>query len=101
MKPAACQALLNIQRCVNTGRYRVLPHFRQRLGERGLFWADAQAVLDRPATVQYGGCDWWGRDNWLVAGRVAGGLCLEIVCVVDVDEFGDVVVLITIYEKGR
>jgi hypothetical protein len=100
MKGPIRKALATIQHCVHAGRYHVLPHFLERLDQRGLFWPDVQAVLDKPASVRPAGRDDWGRDKWLVLGRVVDGLDLEIVCVLDLDEAGDLVVFITIHTKG-
>lgn len=101
MKPSVRRALALIQRCVATRRYRVLPHFVQRLDQRGLFWPDVQAVLDSPKDVRPSGRDDWGRDKWIVSVRASDGVDLEIVCVLDLDDAGELVVFITIYWKER
>ena len=91
------RALNIIRRCVARGRYRLLSHFTERMDERGLFWPDVLAVLDEPTDVRRGGPERWGRPKWIVAGRSASGDALEIVCVLDKDERGNVTVFITMY----
>lgn len=72
-------------------------HFAQRMDERGLFWTDVQAVIDHPRSVRDAGLDDYGRPKWLVAGKATDRLSLEIVVVIDQDEDGNLVLLITIY----
>jgi hypothetical protein len=60
-------------------------------------WPDILAVLDAPASVRSGGQDRWGRPKWLVSGTAADELPIEVVCVLDEDERGDVTVFITMY----
>lgn len=86
-----------IQQSLAAGRYRVLAHFAQRMDERSLFWSDVLAVFDSPAEVRGQGLDQYERPKWVVGGRAADGLPLEIGCVLDVDDRGNVVVFITIY----
>jgi len=97
MDAPARKALSVIRRCVARGRYLLLSHFTERMDERGLFWPDVLAVLDEPTGVRPGGSEWWGRPKWLIAGRSASGDVLEIVCVLDKDERGNVTVFITMY----
>ena len=99
MRGAARRALATIQHCVLAGQYRVLPHFLERLDRRGLFWPDVQAVLDTPRGIRYGGRDEWDRQKWFVSGSATDRLDAEIVCVMDVDESGELVLFITIYGK--
>jgi len=75
----------------------VLPHFAQRLDQRGLFWPDVEAVIDAPQDVRTGGKDTWGRPQWIVQGEAADGLELSVVCAIDHDDRGKLTVFITIY----
>jgi len=97
MDAKACRALRTIRRCVEAGRYRLVLHFMQRMDERGLFWPDVAAVLDKPTDVRDGGPEHWGRPKWIVTGRSAAGDELELVCVLDKDDRGKLVVFITLY----
>ncbi|MEW6250589.1 MAG: DUF4258 domain-containing protein [Planctomycetota bacterium] len=97
MDARARQALRIIRRCMAQRRFGVLPHFRKRMARRGLFWTDVQAVLDDPSDVRSGGRDRFFRPKWLVAGVAADGEDIVLVCVLDVDEHGDLTVYITIY----
>ncbi|HSW46606.1 MAG TPA: DUF4258 domain-containing protein [Phycisphaerae bacterium] len=75
----------------------MLPHFRERMAQRGLLWPNVLAVLDDPADVRDGGPETLGRPKWIVAGTAADGKGIEIVCVLDADEHGRQTVLITAY----
>jgi hypothetical protein len=97
MDAKAHAALLTVRACVAVERYLVLPHFRQRLGRRGLLWTDVLTVLDEPATVRFDGHDDLKRPKWCLAGMAVDGEKLEFVCVLDVDERGEYTVFITIY----
>lgn len=97
MDAASRKALNTIRRCVKAGRYRLLVHFTERMDERGLFWPDVLAILDAPTDVRNGGPEQWGRPKWIIAGQSAGGDALELVCVLDTDEHGNLTVFITIY----
>ena len=97
MDAKARKALTVIRQCVEAGRFRVLPHFRQRMAERGLVWPDVLVVLDDPTDVRGNGMDRYDRPKWIVAGSAADGIPIEIVCVLDRDEQGNVTVFITIY----
>ncbi|MEP0846708.1 MAG: DUF4258 domain-containing protein [Phycisphaerae bacterium] len=97
MDARARNALDSIRRCVAAGRYVLLAHFTQRMDERGLFWPDVRAILDRPADVCDGGPERWGRPKWIVAGESADGAALELVCVLDADQRGRLTVFVTIY----
>jgi hypothetical protein len=91
------KALSTIRRCVAAGRYRVKLHFAQRMDERGMFWPDVQAVVDSPASIRDGGLEQCGRPKWILSGTAADGLSIEMVCVLDTDERGELTVFITIY----
>lgn len=97
MDARARRALDTIRGCVAAGRYLVLRHFAERMDQRGFFWADVLAVLDSPAAVRDDGRDRFGRPKWIVAGRTADGLTIELVCAIDTDARGRRTVFITIY----
>ena len=86
-----------IRGCVAAERYVVLPHFRQRLAERGFFWPDVLAVIDSPADVRFDGDDEFERPKWLIGGKADYGLPIELVCVMDTDDRGRLTVFITVY----
>jgi uncharacterized DUF497 family protein len=91
------ETLRFIQQCISEERYTATHHFRQRMDERGLFLTDALAVIDAPDSIRDDGLDDQGRPKWLVAGLATELLSLEIVVVIDLDESGNEVLLITIY----
>lgn len=91
------KALETIQSCVAADRYFVVAHFRQRLAERGFFWPDALAVVDSPSQVRSDGRDEFDRAKWIVTGKTPDGVALEMLCVLDTDDRGNVTVFITIY----
>ena len=91
------EVLQTIRGCVQAGCYRLLVHFVQRMDERGLFWPDIEAVLDSAQTAEDDGQDRFGRDKWRVRGQTTDRLDLEIVCVLDHDESGKLIVFITAY----
>ncbi len=97
MATKARRALATIRACVAVKRFRLLPHFAQRMDVRGLVWPDVLAVLDEPSRVRDGGRDRSNRPKWLVAGTAADGEALEFVCALDVNERGEYTVFITIY----
>jgi hypothetical protein len=99
MDTDARRALNLIRRCVAADRFTMLPHFRQRMAERGLVWPDILAVLDEPEGVRSGGHDRWERPKWLISGTAADELPIEVVCVLDEDRRGDATVFITIYAR--
>lgn len=91
------QALSIIRRCVARGRVILLSHFRDQLALRNWMWVDVLAVLDAPSDVRDGGEEEWGRPKWIVSGETADGLDIELVCVLDHDDHGNVTVFVTIY----
>lgn len=97
MDANARRALTIIRRCVANRRYRLLPHFTQRMDVRGLYWPDVLAVLDDPADVRPGGPEKFGRPKWIVAGTSAADDALELVCVLDRDARGNVTLFVTMY----
>ncbi len=97
MDAKARKALSVIRHCVSMRRFRLSPHFTQRMDQRVMFWPDVLAILDAPTNVRPGGMERYGRPKWIIAGKVASGEPMELVCVLDIDEDGDVTVFITIY----
>ena len=97
MDAKARKALSIIRRCVASRRYRLSPHFTQRMDQRVIFWPEVLAVLDEPTDVRPGGPERYGRPKWIIAGKAASGEPMKLVCVLDRDEHGDVTVFITIY----
>ena len=97
MDAKARRALGMIQDCLAAGRYRVLAHFVERMDDRGLFWADIQAVIDSAQKVGADGTDRAGRAKWRIRGRTTGRLAVEVVCVIDQDRHGHLTVFITAY----
>lgn len=97
MDADARDALAVIRECVAAERYEAGVHFRKRMAERGLLWADVLTVLEDPADVRDDGLDRFDRPKWIVAGHGADGNLLEVVCALDEDEHGHMTVFITIY----
>ena len=97
MDARAKRALRTIRDCVAAGRYLVLAHFIKRMDSRGLFWPDVQSVIDSSEAVEDMGLDKDGRPKWRLRGRATDGLELEIACVLDRDEHGNLTVFITAY----
>ena len=91
------QALKLMRKCLASDRVRVLPHFAQRMDERGLVWSDVLAVFDDPSEVRGDGADDWGRSRWIVKGNAAGHGTLGIVCVLGHDSSGELTVFITLF----
>lgn len=101
MDPTPAKALAAIRECVTRDRVFLTPHFRQRLAERNLLWADVLTVLDHPRSVRADGSDPFGRGRWLIVGDGADGARLEMVCTLAADERGRLVVFVTIYPTGE
>lgn len=97
MNVAAKKALGVIRQCLRNGAYRVLPHFIERMDRRGLFWSDVEAIAEKPLDVRDDGLDRYDRPKWLIAGRAYDGDRLTIVCAIDTDEAGNLVLSITAY----
>ena len=93
----ARRTLAVIQQCIADERYVALPHFTQRMDQRGLMWPEVLSLIDDPTEVRADGRDEWSRPRWIVSGRAADGMDIEIVCVLEADENGNMTVLITIY----
>jgi len=88
---------MSIQRALKKDRVRLLPHFRERLSHRGLLWLDVVAVIHAAREARADGTDRFGRERWLIAGQAASAFDIEIVCVIDYDQSGELVVFITLY----
>jgi len=97
MDAKAREALHTIRDCCAQDRFRLLPHFRKRMAQRGLLWPDILAVLDEPEDVRGGKHDRHRRPKWIIRGTAIDGLAIEFVCVLD---DGELAVFITIYGKG-
>jgi len=97
MDAKARRAVALIRECVTEERFLVLPHFLQRMDQRGYSWPDVLTTLDEPADVRTGGQDEYERPRWIVSGTTFDGLGIELVCVIDADEFGRMTVFITVY----
>lgn len=97
MDAAAQEALDTIRWCVNRNRVATLPHFLERMEQRGMVWPDVLAVLDAPGEIRKGGPERFDRPKWIVTGRAADGLPVEIVCVLDRLRDGGWVLFVTIY----
>ena len=97
MDVEAKDALGTIRWCVSRERLATLPHFLERMEERGMVWADVLAILDDPTDMRDGGPEKFNRPKWVVGGVAADGLPVEVVCVLDQDENGELVLFITIY----
>ncbi|MEK6675137.1 MAG: hypothetical protein AABZ47_05705 [Planctomycetota bacterium] len=99
MDTKARRAWNAIRECVARKRYIVLPHFIERMDQRGYFWPDVLAIIDEPTDVRSDGLDRLDRPKWIVSGKAAAPLdeTVEIVCVLDKDDRGRVTVFITIY----
>ena len=57
----------------------------------------ALVVIDSARTVRDDGTDRFARAKWRLGGQTTDGLDLEIVCALDRDEQGNLVVFITAY----
>lgn len=63
----------------------IRPHFRDRMRERGLFWADVLTILLDPQRVEDRGLDDEGRLQLWLFGTLLGGASARIVCSIDWD----------------
>lgn len=97
MEAKARRALAVIQDCIDEDRFLVLPHFTKRMDQRGYFWSDVLAIIDKPSDVQSDGVDEYDRPRWIITGKDLTELAVELVCVIDTDDDGNVTVFITIY----
>lgn len=72
-------------------------HFRVRLTERGVLWADVQVLFDDPFDARADGHDDEGRARWIVRGRAADGVGIGVVCAIGRDASGDLTVFVTAF----
>ena len=101
MDKSARRALREIQKCVEQNRIIVLAHFLERMDQRGLFWMDVIGVIELPDDVFAGGAEEYGRPKWIINGTTINGFKIDIVCILDEDELGKLVVFVTIYWRER
>ncbi len=95
MKADARGALSTIRRCIAADRILLTLHFRVRLAERGILWADVLAVVESPSGIRGRGVDGAGRSRWIVSGRAAEGTALGLVCAIGRDAAGELTVFVT------
>ena len=84
----AKRAIAVIRRCVESDHYALTLHFAQRMQQRGLFWPDAQAIIEDPREVRPQGLDSFDRPKWIIRGEAVGAGEIEIVCAIESDESG-------------
>lgn len=99
MQRSAREALRIIRRCLASQRVRVLPHFTQRMHQRGMVWADMLSIFEAPHDVRSDGMDDWARSRWLITGRGADGLAVPVVCVIGQDDDGKLTVFVTLFRE--
>jgi hypothetical protein len=80
------RAIAVIRHCIEKDHYALSIHFSRRMRQRGLFWPDVQAVIDRSADVRSQGADKYNRPKWIIRGDAAFGGDIEIVCAIEIDE---------------
>ena len=95
------QALSTMRRCIAADRVRLTRHFRVRLAERGVLWADVLTVVDAPAGVRGDGFDDAGRSRWIVNGKAADGTAMGLVCAIGRDSDGALTVFVTAFWEDR
>ncbi|MBM4108410.1 MAG: DUF4258 domain-containing protein [Phycisphaerae bacterium] len=100
MRADARRALSTIRRCIRADRVRLTQHFRVRLTERGVLWADVLTLFDAPTGAEADGFDDAGRARWIVRGRAAGGHAMGLVCAIGRDSGGRLTVFVTAYWEG-
>src|SRR5258708_1736069 len=97
MTSEARTALRIIRESIDDGRVIVTAHFSERMDERGLMWPDVLSAIESPTDVRDDGLDRIGRPKWIVGGPTSDDVPIEIVCVLDEDEAGNAIVLVTLY----
>lgn len=97
MDAHARRALSVIRRCIANDRVRLTAHFRVRLTERGVLWADVLAVFDAPSGLRADGTDDNGRARWIVRGAAADGTSMGVVCAIGRDVGGTLTVFVTAF----
>lgn len=100
MNADARQALAAIRRCIVRDRIRLTLHFRVRLAERGVLWADVLTLFEAPTDVAGDGVDDAGRARWIVSGAAADGTAMQLVCAIGRDAGGELTVFITAFWEG-
>lgn len=73
MDRAARRALKAIRAAITADRIEMTSHFAQRLGERGVIWADLLTLFDHPREMEAQGLDPHGWPRWRVSGQSADG----------------------------
>lgn len=97
MNADARHAVTAIRRCIASDRVKLARHFRVRLAERGMLWADVLAVFDEPDDVTGDGVDDAGRERWIVSGTAADGTAMQLVCALAREPAGNWTLFITAY----
>jgi len=89
------KAIALIRDCADNDRVEIKDHFRQRMGERGMFWPDVLGVVHGKPSLRADGVDRFGRERWFLAADAPDGWPIELLCVIDDD--GPTAAMITIY----
>lgn len=97
MDKASAQAVSTIRRCIARDRVRLTMHFRVRLTERGVLWADVLTLFDEPLRVKSDGIDDEGRPRWIVHGASADRAAMTVVCAIGRDQSGELTVFVTAF----
>jgi len=66
-------ALRQLRDAVAADQVEMTAYFEQRLGERGLLWADLLTLFDQPARMEDQGPEVHGWPKWRVWGKAADG----------------------------
>jgi hypothetical protein len=82
MDSIARDQLERIREAVLADRVEITTHFEQRLGERGLIWADLLTLLDQPTRMEDQGPDAHGWPKWRIGGQAADGTRAAVVVAV-------------------
>lgn len=101
MDKHARQAVSTIRRCIAADRVRLTMHFRVRLTERGVLWADVLVLFDDPADARGDGLDDQGRARWIVRGEAADGVPMGVVCAIGRDRAGAMTVFVTAFWEDQ
>lgn len=97
MDAQARRVLSVIRRCIAKDRVRLTEHFRVRLTERGVLWADVLAMIDAPSGLRADGTDDNGRARWIVRGAATDGTSMGVVCAIGRDAGGALTVFVTAF----
>jgi hypothetical protein len=88
----AAKALLWAREALESENYTVNdPHFYDRMKLRGMFWPDAQGVIESPSQVRTDGTDQFGRERWFFKGITTAKSEVEILIVFEDDGSGSVI----------